>query len=443
MLALALFEDRSYQAVWRGLTAGLGGLALARPAASSLCRGRRRIGPRPLRRLFETLAGPVGLPGQPDVFYRGLRTVAVDGTHLHVPDDPAITWRYPARGRAAEVSATRCCAWRPWSSAAPRRAGRRVRPGGRRRAGLRRRGAGRARRDHAAAGRRRVRRRGIRARRHRDRRAVPGPLRRPPLPHPLRHLPDGSYLARIGYGVLPALLAVRVIDAAVTITLADGTTRTQQWRLLTGLPDPAAELIALYHERWQAETTYYSIKATILDGRVLRSRSLPGTDQETWAADRLPGTHPPTPPPPAPAWTPTGSASPSCCRPPPTWSPPPPASCPTARPTSPARPAGRPGRPAPRPAPAPHPQEPHHQVRHPTAQPDLRHHRPHHLLRRRTCAPRTTLNATALTAMLKSRPPAPGLASRMSTRTTRWSRPGGEPGWAAARARPRSCWPPA
>ena len=326
----------------------------------------------------------------------------------------------------------------------PRRAGRRVRPRQRRRAGLRRRATRRAGRDHAAAGRRRVRRRGIRARRHRDRRAVPGPLRRPPLPHPLRHLPDGSYLARIGYGVLPALLAVRVIDAAVTITLADGTTRTQQWRLLTGLPDPAAELIALYHERWQAETTYYSIKATILDGRVLRSRSLPGTDQETWAlltvyqalirrhrrhpprlghrpdqlhhlaADRRrPGHHRHRHP---------------ARRP--------------ARPRRPDRP-GRPGRPAPRPAPAPHPQEPHHQVRHPTAQPDLHHHRPHHLLRRRTCAPRTTLNATALTAMLKARPPAPGLASRMSTRTTRWSRPGGEPGWAAARARPRSCWPPA
>jgi hypothetical protein len=46
---------------------------------------------------------------------------------------------------------------------------------------------------------------------------------------------------------------------------------------------PAAELIALYHERWQAETTYYSIKATILDGRVLRSRTLTGLDQETSA----------------------------------------------------------------------------------------------------------------------------------------------------------------
>jgi hypothetical protein len=367
VLALALFEECSYQAVWASLTAGLGGLGPGRPAASSLCRARRRIGTGPLRALFEVLAGPVGLPGQPGVFYRGLRTVAVDGTHLHVPDDPAITWRYPARGRAAEVSATRCCAWRPWSSAAPRRAGRRVRPGGRRRAGLRRRGAGRARRDHAAAGRRRVRRRGIRARRHRDRRAVPGPLRRPPLPHPLRHLPDGSYLARIGYGVLPALLAVRVIDAAVTITLADGTTRTEHWRLLTSLPGharyPAAELIALYHERWQAETTYYSIKATILDGRVLRSRSLPGTDQETWAlltvyqalirrhrrhpprlghrpdqlhhlaADRRrPGHHRHRHP---------------ARRP--------------ARPRRPDRP-GRPGRPAPRPAPAPHPQEPNHQV---------------------------------------------------------------------------------
>ena len=46
---------------------------------------------------------------------------------------------------------------------------------------------------------------------------------------------------------------------------------------------PAAELIALYHERWQAETTYFSIKATMLDGRVLRSRSLSGLDQEVYA----------------------------------------------------------------------------------------------------------------------------------------------------------------
>lgn len=97
VLALALFERCSYRAVWDKLTAGLGGLSLARPAMSSLSRARRRIGAAPLRRLFETPAGPVGFRGQAGVFYRGLRTVAVDGTCLHVPDEHTVTWRYPKR----------------------------------------------------------------------------------------------------------------------------------------------------------------------------------------------------------------------------------------------------------------------------------------------------------------------------------------------------------
>ena len=108
-------------------------------------------------------------------------------------------------------------------------------------------------------------------------------------PTPVTRLPDGSYRARLGYGILPGLLPVRIIEATITITIttAVGTITTQQWRLITSLTDharyPAAELVSLYHERWQAETTYYSIKATMLDGRVLRSRTLPGIDQEIWA----------------------------------------------------------------------------------------------------------------------------------------------------------------
>ncbi|MFG1885326.1 transposase, partial [Micromonospora sp. NPDC049102] len=70
-------------------------------------------------------------------------------------------------------------------------------------------------------------------------------------------------------------------------TLADGTTRREQWRLITSLTDhtryPAGELVDPYHERWQAETTYYSIKATMLDGRVLRSHSIPGLEQKAYA----------------------------------------------------------------------------------------------------------------------------------------------------------------
>ncbi|MFE0382061.1 transposase [Streptomyces inhibens] len=59
------------------------------------------------------------------------------------------------------------------------------------------------------------------------------------------------------------------------------------WRLATSLTDhtryPARELVALYHERWQAETAYFSIKATMLDGRIPRSRRPEEVDQEVYA----------------------------------------------------------------------------------------------------------------------------------------------------------------
>lgn len=45
---------------------------------------------------------------------------------------------------------------------------------------------------------------------------------------------------------------------------------------------PATELIELYHRRWQAETCYFSLKSTILGQRVLRSRTVPGLEQEIY-----------------------------------------------------------------------------------------------------------------------------------------------------------------
>jgi Insertion element 4 transposase N-terminal/Transposase DDE domain len=261
VLALALFEHSSYQAVWGKLTAGLGGLGLARPAASSLCRARRRIGAGPLRLLFETLAGPVGTPGQPGVFYRGLRTVAVDGTHLHAPDDPAITWRCPRRaGERLEfgypllrLAALVECGTRAVLAAAfgPEAAGELAYAStllGALDATM----LVLADAYFDAAGFLRD------ISLTRAQFLVRSAARR--CPTPLTRLPDGSYLARLGYGVLPALLPVRVIEAAVTIILADGTTCTEQWRLLTSLLDdaryPARELVALYHERWQAEVRH-------------------------------------------------------------------------------------------------------------------------------------------------------------------------------------------
>ena len=288
VLALALFEHCSYRAVWGKLTAGLTELALTCPSVSSLARARRRVGVAPLRRLFAVLAGPVAIRGQIGAFYRGLRTVVIDGTTLHVPDDPMLGWRYPKRAGAhrefgyplLRLLAVVECGTRAVLAAAfgPEDTGE---------LGYAHRLLGALDRtmllladagfdaaqflhDVAATGAQFLARSSARR-----------------CPTPQQHLPDGSYLARLGYGVLSTLLQVRIIEAAVTITLADGTTRREQWRLVTSLLDhtryPAHELIHLYHERWQIETTYYSIKATILDSRVLRSRSLTGIDQEVYA----------------------------------------------------------------------------------------------------------------------------------------------------------------
>ena len=90
-------------------------------------------------------------------------------------------------------------------------------------------------------------------------------------------------LVYAGYG----RIEVHIIEAWMTVTPADATRRTELWRLMTSLldaePHPAEELIALYHRRWQAETCYFSLNSTIPDGRVLRSRTVPGIEQEVYA----------------------------------------------------------------------------------------------------------------------------------------------------------------
>ena len=100
-------------------------------------------------------------------------------------------------------------------------------------------------------------------------------------PRVLQHLPDGSYLSRLDG------LAVRIIEADVAMTGADGTRIADRYRLITTLTDhrayPAAALVRLYHERWEIESAYLALRHTLLDGRVLRSGDRPGVEQELWA----------------------------------------------------------------------------------------------------------------------------------------------------------------
>lgn len=105
VLALALFQQDSYDDVAENLVGALGGMDEAIPNKSSFTRARRRLGPGPLEAVFRRLAGP-SAPGSLDsAFWRGMRTAAVDGFTLDVPDTPANRAAFggpsDARGRPA------------------------------------------------------------------------------------------------------------------------------------------------------------------------------------------------------------------------------------------------------------------------------------------------------------------------------------------------------
>ena len=89
VLALGLFPRLGYARVWDKLTAGLVGLVglgVPRPSEKALRDLRRRLGPAPLKALFEVVARPLAQPRTPGVRFRGLRTVAFDGCNsLKVP----------------------------------------------------------------------------------------------------------------------------------------------------------------------------------------------------------------------------------------------------------------------------------------------------------------------------------------------------------------------
>ncbi|WP_367325997.1 hypothetical protein [Streptomyces sp. HUAS ZL42] len=111
-------------------------------------------------------------------------------------------------------------------------------------------------------------------------------------------LPDGSCLTMVcvgryraggGYG----RLEVGIVEVRMAVTLADGTRRSELWRMMTTLLDtercPAHELMALYHRRWQAETCSFSLESSLLGGRVGRSRTVPGGGAGGLGRHRPPG----------------------------------------------------------------------------------------------------------------------------------------------------------
>ncbi|KAK1548291.1 hypothetical protein Q3G72_016321 [Acer saccharum] len=81
VIGLGLFRNKSLFAVAETLNLWVDG----RPAASSLCVSRKRLGPEPLRYLFRRL-GEVWSAEAADETWNGLHVFAVDGTQMNVSD---------------------------------------------------------------------------------------------------------------------------------------------------------------------------------------------------------------------------------------------------------------------------------------------------------------------------------------------------------------------
>jgi hypothetical protein len=91
VLALALYMEVGYGEVLRCLVEGLARLGLPvehlrQSARSSISQARRRLGSEPLKRLYETLAIPVAGEQTQGARYRQWRLVSVDGSTLDLAD---------------------------------------------------------------------------------------------------------------------------------------------------------------------------------------------------------------------------------------------------------------------------------------------------------------------------------------------------------------------
>ncbi len=294
VMALALYAQASYGEVLRCLLEGLRWLRLAgtQPALadkSAISKARARLGPAPLKALFERIAAPFAAPDTPGAWYGGRRLVSLDGTTIDLPDTPDLEERFgrptASRGQSGfpqlrlltltetGTHALFAVAFDRYDTSEIRLAPQllqQLRPG---MLCL----ADRAFvsvalwRDASAAGADllwRVRKNQV-------------------LPCRER-LADGSYLSRLYASPKQRRhdaggVCVRVIDYRL-----EGVPGAEPlYRLITTLLDPVAapavELAGLYHERWESEGTFAELKVTLPGERLmLRSRRADLAEQELY-----------------------------------------------------------------------------------------------------------------------------------------------------------------
>jgi hypothetical protein len=298
VLAMCLFSGQGYEEVMRLLVGGLEWLGRWRrvwavPSTAAIAKSRARLGPQPLRALFDTVVRPLATEATRGAWYLGLRLVAIDGATLDVPDTAENERRFgrPGSGRGegrgafpqvrlvglgeCGTHAVFAAAMDSYSTAEKTLAERllpALRPG---MLALADRGflSIDLWRQAAATGAHLVWRASA---------TFSLPV--------IEVLSDGSYLSRL---VPSTTTARRGGTEAVTVrvveyTIDDGRApEGEHYRLVTTLLDPdqapAAELAELYAQRWEFETTLDEIKTHQRGAKVvLRSRYPDGVEQEVW-----------------------------------------------------------------------------------------------------------------------------------------------------------------
>jgi len=296
VLAMCLFSGQGYEEVARLLTEGL---AWARrwsgtwqvPTTAAISRARVKLGPEPLKALFDHVARPMADESTIGAWYGRWRLMAVDGTTFDVPDSQENDARFgrPTTHRGERtafpqvrvVALAECgthaithAALGPFTTAEPviaRELFGALGPGDllmadRGFAGLDQwRGASAGGADLL----------------WRIKASAVLPVR--------RELPDGSYLSDIVAARDHRRRSDPTVVRVIEYTLDDPglPQHPAPYRLITTILDhqaaPARELAALYNERWEIETTLDELKTHQRGpAQVLRSRSPEGVEQEVW-----------------------------------------------------------------------------------------------------------------------------------------------------------------
>jgi len=267
------------------------------PHRSSLCVARQRLGIAPVRQLFEQIVHPLARPETPGAFYRGFRLVGLDGTVYDVPDSDAnaAAFARPSagpRGEGAFPQIRKLSLVELGTHVELAFVVRSIAHGEQSMVdGLLRHltdemllleDRGFFSYDHW----KKLTLRGVK---------ILGRVKSGLILEPIRHLADGSYLAKI-YRTAYDRQKDRggIVVRVIRYTLDDpqrvghGETHVLITNLLDETLNPAEELIILYHERWEQELVYDEQKTHHDPRRAtkpaqVRSQTPAGVIQEIYA----------------------------------------------------------------------------------------------------------------------------------------------------------------